>query len=224
MRCKNCGAENDDSRYICEICGSPLYDENDEIKIQDEDEQENETSADDDNNNEEDKKKRNIIIGIVGAVVAVIIIVIIIFAAGGGDGDEGESSSLAPSSEASTIASTAKKPVTTEQQTKPSTIPSTTPSTAPPTAPPTIATFRVAVDIDGNGTVTGDGAYESGKKAVLSAVPDDGYQFAGWFDNNTGKLVASGSKYTVNVSGNLRLTAKFEKIEATTAQQEEAVQ
>ena len=28
MRCKNCGAENDDSRYICEVCGSPLYDEN----------------------------------------------------------------------------------------------------------------------------------------------------------------------------------------------------
>ncbi len=23
MRCKNCGAENDDSRYICEVCGSP---------------------------------------------------------------------------------------------------------------------------------------------------------------------------------------------------------
>lgn len=29
MRCKNCGADNDDNRYICEVCGSPLYDEND---------------------------------------------------------------------------------------------------------------------------------------------------------------------------------------------------
>ena len=28
MRCKNCGTENDDNRYICENCGSPLYDEN----------------------------------------------------------------------------------------------------------------------------------------------------------------------------------------------------
>ena len=27
MRCKNCGTENDDNRYICENCGSPLYDE-----------------------------------------------------------------------------------------------------------------------------------------------------------------------------------------------------
>lgn len=30
MRCKNCGTDNDENRYICEICGSPLYDE-DEI-------------------------------------------------------------------------------------------------------------------------------------------------------------------------------------------------
>mgnify|MGYP000337928203 CR=1 FL=1 len=29
MRCKNCGADNDDNRYICEVCGSPLYDEDD---------------------------------------------------------------------------------------------------------------------------------------------------------------------------------------------------
>ena len=29
MRCKNCGADNDDNRYICEVCGSPLYDESD---------------------------------------------------------------------------------------------------------------------------------------------------------------------------------------------------
>ena len=29
MRCKNCGADNNDNRYICEVCGSPLYDESD---------------------------------------------------------------------------------------------------------------------------------------------------------------------------------------------------
>ncbi len=27
MRCKNCGCENDDNLYICQNCGSPLYDE-----------------------------------------------------------------------------------------------------------------------------------------------------------------------------------------------------
>ena len=31
MRCKNCGTYNDDNRYICETCGSPLYDENEVI-------------------------------------------------------------------------------------------------------------------------------------------------------------------------------------------------
>lgn len=30
MRCKNCGSENDDNLYICQNCGSPLYDEDDE--------------------------------------------------------------------------------------------------------------------------------------------------------------------------------------------------
>ena len=33
MRCKNCGADNDDNRYICEVCGSPLYDESEMITI-----------------------------------------------------------------------------------------------------------------------------------------------------------------------------------------------
>ena len=34
MRCKNCGADNDDNRYICEVCGSPLYDEDDIEQIE----------------------------------------------------------------------------------------------------------------------------------------------------------------------------------------------
>ena len=31
MRCRNCGSENDDNLYICSNCGSPLYDEQEEI-------------------------------------------------------------------------------------------------------------------------------------------------------------------------------------------------
>ena len=31
MRCKNCGFDNEEGRYICENCGSPLYDEDNEI-------------------------------------------------------------------------------------------------------------------------------------------------------------------------------------------------
>ena len=31
MRCKNCRFENDDDRFICENCGSPLYDEDEKI-------------------------------------------------------------------------------------------------------------------------------------------------------------------------------------------------
>ena len=31
MRCKNCGSENEDNLYICQNCGSPLYDEDEPI-------------------------------------------------------------------------------------------------------------------------------------------------------------------------------------------------
>ncbi len=43
MRCKNCGADNDDNRYICEVCGSPLYDEDDIEKIESADNEKTQT-------------------------------------------------------------------------------------------------------------------------------------------------------------------------------------
>ena len=35
MRCKNCGSENEEGRYICQNCGSPLYDEDEEMLMND---------------------------------------------------------------------------------------------------------------------------------------------------------------------------------------------
>lgn len=211
MRCKNCGAENDEKRYICEICGSPLYDDNEKIENVNSDDYDTE----DYNDYEADKKKRNIIIGIIAAVIAVAVIAGTVFAFSSKGGEEPESSSEI-TTVSTTRETTTKKRVTTESTTKETTTEHTTESTtAPTTKPTTLASYTIAVDIDGNGSVSGDGSYKEGDKAILTAVADEGFQFAGWYDNSTGGLVASGEKYTVTVKKNLNLTAKFEKTEAT---------
>lgn len=221
MRCKNCGAENEDSRFICEICGSPLYDENDEVMNAEGDELEDTTDY---NNDDEEnaKKKRNIIIGIVVAVVAVAIIAGVVFALNSGKDEPDTSSTLSTSSTEASTKITTTKPKTTTTTTEPATTTTTEATTKPTTVTTTVATFTISVDIDGNGSVSGDGAYKAGKKATLIATADAGYQFAGRYDNNTGKLVASSNKYTVNVKSNMNLTAKFELAETVAAEPEAA--
>lgn len=102
---------------------------------------------------------------------------------------------------------------TKETSTAPTTEKTTESTTAETTTAPAPVSYVISVDIDGNGAVSGDGSYESGTKAQLVATADEGFQFAGWYDNSTGTLVASGEKYTVTVKNNLNLTAKFERME-----------
>ena len=73
----------------------------------------------------------------------------------------------------------------------------------------TVARYTISVDIDGNGSVSGDGTFESGKRITLTATPDTGYQFTGWYDNDTGAQVASATRYTIRVDSNRNLTARF---------------
>lgn len=100
MRCKNCGAENDDSRYICEVCGSPLYDEN-ELSAQ-ADQQPAGATPDGAPapaprpNPEEDKKlqqknKQSMIIIIVLCVVLIAVVVGIIIAVASGHHEDRKS-------------------------------------------------------------------------------------------------------------------------------------
>lgn len=217
MRCKNCGAENDESRFICENCGSPLYDENEEIINGDnefyEDEYGNQNPNDDEA--EKKKKKRNIIIiCIVAAVVVIAVIVGVVFAIVGNNDKEPETTNISTSEITTEESTTKKKHTTTEKQTteKVETTKETTTkqTTTQPTT--TAPSFNISIDIDGNGSVTGDGQYTSGKKAALIATADEGYQFMGWYDNSTGSLVASSNKYTVTVKKDINLTAKFEKL------------
>lgn len=60
-----------------------------------------------------------------------------------------------------------------------------------------------------NGTVTGvkenNGSYKAGEQVILSAIPDDGYYFAGWSDGNTD------NPRIFNVTEDVTLTALFNK-------------
>ena len=53
------------------------------------------------------------------------------------------------------------------------------------------------------GTVTGAGPYGVGEEAVLTAIPNTGYQFDHWQDNNTQ------NPRTITVTGNATYTAYF---------------
>ena len=127
MRCKNCGFDNAEGRYICENCGSPLFDEDNEINPENDNENTkiipNISQLEDvesvspqgepphhDGNNEDDdeeksKNKRNIIIIIVLAVILVAMTVGIIVSASLNKGKEttaAPSSSVSQTSETST--------------------------------------------------------------------------------------------------------------------------
>lgn len=216
MRCKNCGSQNEDGRYICQNCGSPLYDENDGLE-ENGGYYDNDADEDDGFDDEYDKKntKKSIIIIVILAVLLVAIISGIIFAVantGKPDPDETLSSDISISenidntSERTTESTTEKTTESTTESTTEKTTESTTTTTSKPAAE---TKFRVIVDIDGNGTITGDGEYSSGKRATLVATAENGAQFIGWYEN--GSLVASGNKFSFTVTSNRTLTAVFQK-------------
>lgn len=215
MRCKNCGFENEDGRYICSNCGSPLYDEDEiaENDINNDNNIDNYNNEPDDCNDDGDKKKQIIII-IIAVIVVIAVAAGIIFGAVSGK------KSKETTTESTTISTTAeetttKKVTTTKQETTTKETTTEEPTTKETTTKPTTTTektYRVYIDIDGNGNVTGDGEYTQGKKAVLTATADAGFEFDGWYDAG-GNLVASGTKYTITVKSDITLTAKFRQID-----------
>lgn len=217
MRCKNCGFDNNEGRYICENCGSPLFDDSSEVIPEDDDienrpperlDEPGEVNEDD----EKLKNKKSLIIIIVLAVILVAMIVgIIVAAVVNKDGETTTNPTVSISEEITEEETerTTNRRTTTETTTEETTERTTEATTVVTT---TVARYTVSVDIDGNGNVSGSGTFESGKRATLVATPDEGYQFVGWYDNDTGAQVASGTKYSITVDSNKSLTARFTAI------------
>ena len=70
------------------------------------------------------------------------------------------------------------------------------------------ATRNITVQNDGNGTTSGGGTYEDGQSVTLGAVPASGYNFDGWYAGAV--KVSSLPNYTLTVTGDIALTAKFQ--------------
>ena len=70
----------------------------------------------------------------------------------------------------------------------------------------------VAINAE-NGAVTGDGIYAKEDSVTVTATPDNGYVFTGWYADNT--LLSTESTYTFTVDKDTALTAKFEIIRSS---------
>jgi uncharacterized repeat protein (TIGR02543 family) len=61
-----------------------------------------------------------------------------------------------------------------------------------------------------NGTYSGAGEYMAGTAVQLTAVPDTGYVFSGWYEG--GNLLSIEPEFTYTITGNVSLVAKFEQM------------
>lgn len=225
MRCKNCGTYNDDNRYICETCGSPLYDEED-INAANTDNDKTQTfgainvsepnnepltppeppiSGNNDGNKNGDKKS-TIAIAILVVVLIAIVASIVVVAQSNKKKNEIEDTTPTQiqTTESTTEPSTE---YTTESTTESTTKPTTTESTT------TKQTWYINVSSSGGGTVSGAGEYENGEKVTLIATADSDYTFDGWYSN--GVKVSNKLKYTFTANENASFSAVFNPVPVT---------
>lgn len=222
MRCKNCGTENDDNRYICENCGSPLYDEEDfndaasdttPLPVDDPPAAANGTvdggapQPPHGNGDGKQNDKKNIIVIAILAVVLVAIIasVIVIASAKSKNGDETSSASTTTTtpqsqSQSYTQRTTTERSTTTETTTERTTASTTTAARS----------WSVRAISSGGGTVSGSGTYRDGENVTITAIADQGYEFEGWYSG--GQKISSAASYSFSAVENISISAQFTPI------------
>lgn len=234
MRCKNCGTENDDNRYICETCGSPLYSEDEIGNIQNEASPEPEIPAPAPplssressqprqneyagNKKDADETKKNAIIIVILAVILVAVISAVAVVAFNNSNEEDETTSELTTASITEDDTTEERTYTSERTTE-KTTESTTKQTTEKTT--TAKKWFINTSSSGGGSVSGDGEYENGKRVTITAVPDDGYEFDGWY--SSGIKVSDKETYTFKAIENASYSAVFNPVaEDTTAPEED---
>ncbi len=68
-------------------------------------------------------------------------------------------------------------------------------------------TLTLSENVDEGGSVTGEGTYAKGATATLTAVPNEGYEFVGWYNGDA--LYANSATCTITLTANVTLTAKW---------------
>ena len=74
-----------------------------------------------------------------------------------------------------------------------------------------IDTHLVAVSVNNStmGTASGDGLYDYGATAIVSAIAKTGYHFVQWINTNTGTAVSTNASYSFIVNSDISLRADF---------------
>ena len=70
-----------------------------------------------------------------------------------------------------------------------------------------VVQHSVTCQVQGNGTVYGDGVFVHGEYAKLTAIPDGGWKFEGWYQGQ--QLLSRDREYRFRVETDMVLTAKF---------------
>lgn len=247
MRCKNCGSENEDNLYICQNCGSPLYDEDEPINDSNNDNNNENNNTEDemgktrvvpavsasdinsasqpsspkpekppvDDEEEEKKKKQQTAIIITLAVVLVVIIAVLAAVLVKTSAAKKETTTASTSASESVSQSTAA--ITTRQTTERITERETEPSSETTTASQTY-TIEVMCPDGGASKISGTGVYNLEDNVTVSASPERGFKFDGWYEN--GERVSTQQNFTFPAVRNRTLIAKFSEIstEPTEAQ------
>lgn len=247
MRCKNCGSENEDNLYICQNCGSPLYDEDEPINDSNNDNNNENNNTEDEMgktrvvpavsasdinsasqpsspkpekppvDDEEEEKKKKQQTAIIIALAVVLVVIIAVLAAVLVKTSVAKKETTTASTSTSESVSQSTAAITTRQTTERTTERETEPSSETTAAP---QTYNIEVmSPDGGGSVRGTGGeIEVNKEITVMATPDGGFQFDGWYEN--GKRVSTQQNYTFTVIRDRTLIAKFSEIstEPTEAQ------
>lgn len=72
---------------------------------------------------------------------------------------------------------------------------------------PTQNQFTITATAGTGGTVTGGGTFQQNASVTLSAAPNTGYTFEGWYEGST--RVSTSATYTFNATANRTLEARF---------------
>lgn len=208
MRCKNCGLDNNDNLYICQNCGSPLYDEADFEENDKNDVAPVKKSAPAPQQSDDEKKSKQltiiiivlcvVLVGIIGTIIGVV--------AANNKSDDDTTTAITTTTEENT---TNRTTTTTEPSTTTTTEPTTTTTTTEPTTKSKL--YIISLSSNQGGNVQGAGKYEFGEHVTVIAVPDDGYMFDGWYID--GVLQSSKPAYTFTVKENANLKALFTIVE-----------
>ena len=70
-----------------------------------------------------------------------------------------------------------------------------------------VESFEIKTSADGNGYVTGSMSVTSGDYVTVSAIPEEGYVFKGWYNGES--LVSSDKEFSFVAKENISLVAKF---------------